>query len=92
MSVDTKAGLIYLPVSSPEANFYGGDRTDPIPLGTSVTAINAETGQTVWSRQLVHHDLWDYDTNSAPTLVDIDKDGRRFRRLFRQAKWDSCLS
>ncbi len=86
MSVDTKAGLIYLPVSSPEANFYGGDRKAPLPLVTSVTALNADTGAIVWSRQLVHHDLWDFDTNSAPTLIDIDKDGRKIPALVQATK------
>ena len=86
MSVDLKAGLVYLPVSSPEANFYGRDRKDPIPLATSVTALNAESGAVVWSRQLVHHDLWDYDTDSTPTLVDIDRNGQKIPALVQATK------
>lgn len=76
MSVDTERGLLYLPVSSPSPNFFGGNRLEPLPLATSVTALKAQTGEVVWSRQLVHHDIWDFDTNSAPTLIDIDKDGQ----------------
>ena len=86
MSVDPEAGILYLPVSSPSPNFYGGDRPEKIPLGTSVTALNADTGQVIWSRQLVHHDIWDYDTNSAPVLVDLDKDGRRIPALVQSTK------
>jgi quinoprotein glucose dehydrogenase len=86
MSVDVKNGMVYLPVSSPENNFYGGDRLQDMPYATSVTALHADTGQVAWVRQLVHHDLWDLDTNSAPTLVDIPKDGRTIPALVQATK------
>jgi len=86
MSVDPKAGVVYLPVSSPSPNFYGGDRKAPMPLATSITALDAETGKVLWSRQLVHHDLWDYDSNSAPALVDLDKDGKTIPALVESTK------
>lgn len=86
MAVDPDLNLLYLPVSSPSPNFYGGNRLDPIPLATSVTAVNADTGQVVWSRQLVHHDIWDVDTNSAPTLIDIEKDGNKIPALVQTSK------
>ncbi len=66
MSVDPQAGIVYLPVSSPSPNYYGGDRLTEMPFVTSTTALNAETGEVVWSRQLIHHDIWDLDINSAP--------------------------
>lgn len=75
MSVDAEKGMLYIPVSSPSPSFYGGARLDEIPHGTSITALDIETGKVVWSRQLVIHDLWDYGTNSAPALIDIVKDG-----------------
>ncbi|TJZ92473.1 pyrroloquinoline quinone-dependent dehydrogenase [Paracoccus gahaiensis] len=76
MSVDEENGLAYLPVSSPSADYYGGTRLEEIPLATSVTAVDGDTGEVVWSRQLVKHDIWDYDTVSAPTLIDIpNEDG-----------------
>ena len=65
MSYDPALGLLYIPVSSPSPNYWGGNRTQPIPLGTSTTALDINTGKVVWSRQWVHHDLWDYDINSA---------------------------
>ncbi|MDO5620359.1 MAG: PQQ-binding-like beta-propeller repeat protein, partial [Paracoccus sp. (in: a-proteobacteria)] len=86
MSVDEERGILYLPVSSPSPNFWGGNRTDPIPLATSVTAVNADTGEIIWSRQLVHHDLWDFDTNSPPTLVDIVRDGQTIPALVQTGK------
>lgn len=86
MSVDEKNGLVYLPVSSPSPDFYGGDRKETIPYATSVTALNGDTGAVVWSRQLVHHDIWDYDINAAPTLVDIPKDGGTVPALVQTSK------
>lgn len=86
MSVDTERELLYIPVSSPSPNFFGGNRLDPIPLGTSVTALRIATGEVAWSRQLVHHDIWDLDTNSAPTLVDITKDGKKIPALVQTSK------
>ncbi len=86
MSVDRERGILYLPVSSPSPNYYGGNRTESLPLATSVTALNADTGEVIWSRQLVHHDIWDYDTNSAPVLVDIQKDGKTIPALVQSSK------
>jgi quinoprotein glucose dehydrogenase len=86
VSVDPKTGIVYLPVSSPSPNFYGGNRTEPIPMATSITALNAETGKVIWSRQLVHHDIWDYDTNSAPVLVDLHKNGKTIPALVQSTK------
>jgi quinoprotein glucose dehydrogenase len=86
MSVDVENGLVYLPVSSPENNYWGGDRLQEMPYATSVTALHADTGEVAWARQLVHHDIWDIDTNAAPTLVDIDKDGKKIPALVQTTK------
>jgi quinoprotein glucose dehydrogenase len=34
-------------------------------------AINASTGKLVWNFQTTHHDLWDMDVPSQPSLADI---------------------
>jgi quinoprotein glucose dehydrogenase len=86
MSVDEGLGLVYLPVSSPSPNYWGGNRTEKIPLATSTTALNLETGEVVWSRQWVHHDIWDYDINSAPTLMDITVGGKQIPALMQATK------
>lgn len=86
MSVDTDKGIVYLPISSPSPNFWGGNRLTPIPFGTSVTALNINNGNVIWSKQLVHHDLWDYDTSAAPTLVDIKKEGKIIPALVQTSK------
>jgi quinoprotein glucose dehydrogenase len=86
MSYDPKSGLVYLPVSSPSPNYYGAARLKEMPLVTSVTALHADTGAVAWSRQLVHHDIWDLDTNSAATLVDIHKGGHVIPALVQATK------
>ena len=86
MSVDEERGILYLPVSSPSPNYYGGHRLEPLPLATSVTALDTETGAVIWSQQLVHHDIWDYDTNAAPTLIDIERNGQTIPALVQTTK------
>ena len=86
MSVDPERRLVYIPVSSPSPNFFQGAVPVDLPVVTSVTALDADTGAMVWTRQLVHHDLWDYDTNAAPTLIDIVKDGRTIPALVQSSK------
>ncbi|MEP7240184.1 MAG: pyrroloquinoline quinone-dependent dehydrogenase [Devosia sp.] len=86
MSIDEKNNLLFLPVSSPSPDFFGGDRTAPMPLSTSVTAVDATSGKVMWSYQLVHHDIWDYDTNSAPVLFDLQQGGTTIPALIQSSK------
>lgn len=86
MSVDPEHGLLYLATSPPSPDDYGGDRKEEIPYANAVVALDAETGTIRWSRQLAHHGLWDYDLSSAPTLVDINKDGKTIPALIQTSK------
>jgi quinoprotein glucose dehydrogenase len=86
MTADPELGLVYAPVSSPSPNYWGGNRTEGLPLTTSVTAVDLETGVVAWSFQHVRHDIWDYDTPSAPTLVDIERDGETIPALVQATK------
>ncbi len=86
MSADADLGLVYVPVSSPSPNYWGGNRLEPIPLGTSVTAVRIDTGEVAWSFQPVRHDIWDYDTPSAPALVDLTIDGQTVPALVQTTK------
>jgi quinoprotein glucose dehydrogenase len=86
ISVDPETGLAFLPVSSPSPNYYGGDRLKEMPMVTATVAVNAETGEVKWSRQLLHHDIWDLDINSAPTLVDLHKNGQTIPALVQANK------
>lgn len=86
MAADPELGLVYVPVSSPEPNYWGGNRLEGVPLATSTTAVDVETGEVAWSRQLVYHDIWDYDTPSAPVVVDLEIGGETVPALVQTTK------
>lgn len=76
MAVDAKRGWVFLPTSSPSPDFFGGQRNGANRDANSVVAVEALTGRVLWRRQLVHHDLWDYDLASQPVLATIEVAGR----------------
>jgi len=86
LTVDEQRGILYLPVSEPGANFYGGDRPGDNLFSDSVVALDAETGKLKWYFQTVHHELWDYNLPPAPGLVDIVKDGKKIPALAQVGK------
>ena len=68
IAADVERGLVYLPTGSPSPDFYGGMRPGNDADADSVVALDARTGRKVWSFQVVHHDLWDYDIAAEPLL------------------------
>ncbi len=68
-------GLVFVPTGSASPDFYGGERRGDNRWADSVVALEAATGQLVWGRQLIHHDLWDYDVASQPVVVDLARPG-----------------
>jgi glucose dehydrogenase len=70
-TVDVKRGIVYAPLGAPTSDFYGADRIGDDLYGNSLVALDARTGTVKWCRQLVHHDLWDYDLAAPPALFDI---------------------
>src|SRR6266571_6493698 len=76
LTVDVKRGIVYVPLGSPTSDFYGKDRVGDGLYGNSLVALDARTGAKKWHRQLVHHDLWDYDLAAPPALFDIRRGGR----------------
>ena len=57
--VDIERGIVYLPISGPAANYYGGDRPGRNDFANSVVAVDAQTGKYLWHFQTVHHDRWE---------------------------------
>ncbi len=76
MSFDEELGLVYLPVESATGDRYGGDRPGNNLFTSSVVAVDYRTGEYRWHFQHIRHDIWDYDTPSAPVLADLP-DGRK---------------
>src|SRR5262249_36255990 len=75
-TLSVERGLVSAPIGPPTSDYYGGDRKGANLYGNSIVALDAATGKLKWYRQLVHHDLWDYDLPAAPTLFDVNRNGR----------------
>jgi quinoprotein glucose dehydrogenase len=76
LSVDTERGIVYLPLTSPAVDFWGGDRKGQNLFGDALVALDAATGKRLWHFQTVHHNLWDYDLPAQPNLVTVTRDGK----------------
>ena len=77
LSVDESSNLVFLPLTSPSYDFYGGDRKGANLFGDSVVALDCATGKRRWHFQTVHHDLWDYDLPAQPVLVTVERGGKQ---------------
>lgn len=86
MSLDDERGLLYLPVSTPSNDYYGGRRPGQNLFAESLVCLDASTGKRKWHFQIVHHGLWDYDPASAPNLVTITVGGRRIDAVVQLTK------
>ncbi|MGB9428955.1 MAG: pyrroloquinoline quinone-dependent dehydrogenase [Gammaproteobacteria bacterium] len=86
LSADPARHLVFIPTTSPSDDYFGGERPGDNRWADSVIALNADTGQLVWGYQLVHHDLWDYDTVAQPALVDLIHDGQQVPAVIEATK------
>ena len=86
LSVDVENGLAFVPTGAPSPDFFGGQREGDNAYGNSLVALSIATGEVVWHRQLVHHDVWDYDLPAQPLLVELEKDGREHSAVVQATK------
>lgn len=77
LSADPERHLIYVPTGSASPDYYGGLRPGDNRWANSVVALDSRTGKVAWGFQLVHHDLWDYDTAASPLVTATRLNGRR---------------
>ena len=76
-SSDDELGLVYVPTGNATPDYFGGHRTPVMDkYASSIVAIDAKNGTTRWRFQTTHHDVWDYDVPSQPTLVDLTIEGK----------------
>lgn len=71
LSVDAARDLLFVPTSCPSPDYYGGERKGSNLYANSIVALRASTGKRVWSFQVVHHDIWDFDIAAQPILADV---------------------
>jgi quinoprotein glucose dehydrogenase len=77
MTVDKGRDLVFIPTGSASPDYYGGLRPGDNKWANSVVALHAKTGKIAWGFQLVHHDLWDYDSAAPPLLAMLPHDGKK---------------
>jgi quinoprotein glucose dehydrogenase len=86
MSLDDARGLLYLPVSTPSSDSWGGRRPGANLFAESLVCLDAATGKRKWHFQAVHHGLWDYDFGAPPALTTIMVDGRKIDAVAEVSK------
>ena len=86
MAVDEARGIVYVPTGSASADFYGANRLGDNLFANSLIALDAATGRRLWHFQAVHHDIWDRDFPSPPSLVTVTQNGRRIDAVAQTTK------
>jgi len=86
-SYDPKLGLVYVPMGVQTPDIWGGNRSpESERYSSALVALDINTGKRVWSYQTVHHDLWDMDLPSQPSLVDLPGPGGARPAVLQPAK------
>lgn len=86
MSVDEERRLVFVPTTSPSPDFFGGLRGGDNKYADSVVALKIETGEVVWSFQITHHNVWDYDVPAQPTLATVTYNGKTVPAVLQPTK------
>jgi quinoprotein glucose dehydrogenase len=76
LTVDEANGIAFIPFGTARYDFFGGNRAGNNLFANSLVALDARTGKRLWHKQLVHHDLWDFDLPQAPKLLTIRQNGQ----------------
>ncbi len=86
LSADYERGIVYIPTNPPTIDYFGGFRPGDNLFGTSVIALDVQTGERVWHFQTVHNDQWNYDIPNVPIVVDLEVDGREVPAVVQTTK------
>ncbi|UEM20678.1 glucose/quinate/shikimate family membrane-bound PQQ-dependent dehydrogenase [Skermanella mucosa] len=86
-AVDEDLGMVYIPLGNQPPDQWGGNRSPAVErFSSSVVALDLATGEVRWNFQTVHHDLWDYDVPSQPSLIDLTVGGQTVPALVQPTK------
>lgn len=86
LALDVERGIVYVPTGSAATDFYGANRSGDNLFANSLIALKAETGERLWHFQVVRHDIWDRDLPSPPTLVTVERGGRKIDAVAQATK------
>ena len=81
---DPELNTLYWTTSNAAPDYVGDTRPGDDLYTACVVALNADTGELRWYFQFTPHDLYDYDANETPVLVDKEENGS-LRHLLLQA-------
>ena len=85
-TIDEARGTVFVPIEKVGSDYWGGSNHGNNLYSDSLVALDASTGKMKWFRQLVHHDIWDYDLAAAPILIDVRRGGRTIPAVAQQTK------
>lgn len=87
MAADEALGMVYVPLGNQPPDQWGGNRSPAVErFSSAIVALDLDTGQVRWNFQTVHHDLWDYDVPSQPSLLDLQVGAERVPVLVQPTK------
>ena len=86
LSADPELNIVYIPTDCPTGDYYGGHRHGDNLYGTGLVALNVKTGKRIWHQQFVKHDIWNYDTPTAPNLLDIRVKRKKIKAIVQATK------
>ncbi len=86
LAADMERGIVYIPTNAPTIDYYGGFRPGDNLFGTSIVALDVETGNRLWHFQTVHHPIWNYDLPNVPILLDVTVDGEEVPMVIQTTK------
>ena len=86
MTVDVANGLVFVPMGQPTDQNFGNSRPGSNLYSSSLIALDAATGKLKWYYQMTHHDIYDWDANAPPTLIEVNKNGTKIPALAQSTK------
>ena len=86
LSADNQRGIVYIPTNPPTIDYFGGFRPGANLYGTSIIALDVQTGERVWHFQTVHNDQWNYDLPNVPIIVDLTVAGEEIPAIVQTTK------
>jgi alcohol dehydrogenase (cytochrome c) len=72
---DASLDTLYWPTGNPCPDYDGAERIGDNLYSDSIIALDPKTGTLKWHFQYTPHDLWDWDAQQPPVLVDADWNG-----------------
>jgi alcohol dehydrogenase (cytochrome c) len=90
-TIDPQANRIYIATGNPGSDLDARQRPGRDLWTNSILALDAKTGKQVWGYQLEHHDYWDFDSVSPPTLFPT-KSGLAVGEANKGGFWHEVLA